>query len=74
MVAQAIFKERICHFCCPVEITSDNGKEFCIEFTEELIRPIISILFLTMGLLRFLDYFPIAAPAPPPPLAVHPSL
>jgi hypothetical protein len=35
-VARAIFEKWICRFGCPVEITSDNGKEFCDELTKEL--------------------------------------
>jgi transposase InsO family protein len=37
-VARAIFEKWICRFGCPVEITSDNGKEFCNELTKELFK------------------------------------
>jgi IS30 family transposase len=37
-VARAIFEKWICRFGCPVENTSDNGKEFCNELTKELLK------------------------------------
>ena len=37
-VARAIFEKWICRFGCPVEITSDNGKEFCNELNKELFK------------------------------------
>ena len=37
-VARAIFEKWICRFGCPVEFTSDNGKEFCNELTKELFK------------------------------------
>ncbi len=35
-VARELFEKWICRFGCPVEFTSDNGKEFCNELTKEL--------------------------------------
>ena len=37
-VARAIFERWICRFGCPLEFTSDNGKEFCNELTKELFK------------------------------------
>ena len=37
-VARALFERWICHFGCPIEFTSDNGKEFCNELTKELFK------------------------------------
>ena len=37
-VARAIFERWICRFGCPIEFTSDNGKEFCNELTKELFK------------------------------------
>ena len=37
-VGRAIFERWICRFGCPVEFTSDNGKEFCNELTKELFK------------------------------------
>ena len=35
-VARELFQKWICRFGCPIEFTSDNGKEFCNELTKEL--------------------------------------
>jgi transposase InsO family protein len=35
-VARELFEKWICRFGCPIEFTSDNGKEFCNELTKEL--------------------------------------
>ena len=37
-VARALFERWICRFGCPIEFTSDNGKEFCNELTKELFK------------------------------------
>ncbi|MGV1013323.1 MAG: DDE-type integrase/transposase/recombinase, partial [Flavobacterium sp.] len=37
-VARALFEKWICRFGCPVEFTSDNGKEFCNELSKELFK------------------------------------
>ena len=37
-VARALFERWICRFGCPIEFTSDNGKEFCNKLTEELFK------------------------------------
>ena len=36
VVARVLFEKWICRFGCPVEITSDNGKEFCNQLSKEL--------------------------------------
>jgi hypothetical protein len=35
-VARELFEKWICRFGCPIELTSDNGKEFCNELKKEL--------------------------------------
>jgi transposase InsO family protein len=37
-VAKAIFDRWICRFGCPLEFTSDNGREFCNKLTDELFK------------------------------------
>ena len=38
VVARALFEKWICRFGCPVEFTSDNGKEFCNKLSDELFK------------------------------------
>ena len=38
VVARVLFEKWICRFGCPVEFTSDNGKEFCNQLTDELFK------------------------------------
>ena len=37
-VAKAIYDRWICRFGCPLQIVTDQGKEFCAKLTEELFR------------------------------------
>ncbi len=36
VVARVLSEKWICSFGCPVEFTSDNGKEFCNQLSQEL--------------------------------------
>ena len=38
VVAKAIFDRWICRFGCPLEIVTDQGKEFCAQLTDELFK------------------------------------
>ncbi len=38
VVARVLFEKWICRFGCPIEVTSDNGKEFCNQLTQELFK------------------------------------
>ena len=38
VVARALFEKWICRFGCPIEFTSDNGKEFCNQLSDELFK------------------------------------
>jgi Reverse transcriptase (RNA-dependent DNA polymerase)/RNase H-like domain found in reverse transcriptase/Integrase zinc binding domain/Integrase core domain len=37
-IADAIFQKWICRYGCPLQITTDNGKEFCAQLSEHLFQ------------------------------------
>ena len=37
-VAEAIFSRWICRFSCPIEVVTDQGKEFCAKLTDDLFK------------------------------------
>jgi hypothetical protein len=37
-VAEAIFNKWICHFGAPLDLVTDQGKEFCATVTNDLLK------------------------------------